>query len=182
MNRQIKAPQAPRSRIVNALLRVCLAFAATRAGGWFFTRVTPPLDRALLSLSRGRWNIALGVMPILLLTTTGRHSGKRYRTPLLYVRDDAIYLIASGGGSARHPAWYHNAVGHTVGITVAGRHYRATASVVEGAERQRIWQRFCAINPGFAAYQSRLRRQIPIVRAPLLADSAPEQPTAGSTG
>jgi hypothetical protein len=47
--------------------------------------------------------------PILLLTTTGRKSGKRRTRPLAYVRDDDRYVLcASNGGSPRHPGWYHN--------------------------------------------------------------------------
>ncbi|MEM1229123.1 MAG: nitroreductase/quinone reductase family protein [Pseudomonadota bacterium] len=176
------SPRDPSPGIRSWLRDGALKFAATRAGAWCFTRITPPLDRFLLHISHGRWNIALGVMPILLLTTTGARTGRRYRTPLLYLQDDALYLIASGGGSRRHPAWYHNALKAPVQVTVAGRRFGAAATRVSGPDHERLWGQFCRLNPGFNRYQARVARQIPIVRLVPLAPATVAGPRDGCNG
>jgi deazaflavin-dependent oxidoreductase (nitroreductase family) len=104
--------------------------------------------------------------PILLLTTTGARSGKTYTTPLAYTRDgQRLVIIASKGGAPTHPAWYHNLVANpTVTIEVGADRYEAKATVVtESDERSRLYAAQAALMPGFAEYEKKTARRIPVV-------------------
>ncbi|HEX8968164.1 MAG TPA: nitroreductase family deazaflavin-dependent oxidoreductase [Chloroflexota bacterium] len=102
---------------------------------------------------------------LLLLTTTGARSGKQRINPLAFTRDgDHYVVIASKGGSATHPDWYHNLVAHPdVTVEVSGERFEAHARVAEGDERERLYAAQAAIMPGFAEYQRKTSRQIPVV-------------------
>jgi hypothetical protein len=92
--------------------------------------------------------------PILLLTTTGRRTGKRRTRPLAYVRDaDRFVLCASNDGSPHHPAWYHNRR-----TTQPGRDPGRTRA----PSRQRF-PRFVQMYKGYAGYEQKTSRQIPLV-------------------
>jgi len=108
------------------------------------------------------WNGATA----LLLTTTGRKSGKARTTPLIYAADGDDYIIvASKGGAPTHPAWYLN-IGKTpeVAIQVKDKVMQATASTVQGAERERLWQVVTAVWPNYDQYAERTDRLIPVVK------------------
>ena len=66
---------------------------------------------------------------LVLLTTTGRRSGRQHTTPLMYLAEgDRVYVIASKGGSPSHPDWYHNLVANpTVTLEVGSERYEAIA-------------------------------------------------------
>src|SRR5919108_4244205 len=84
----------------------------TPAGAWFFIHVANRVDRVLIPASRGRLRMT-GFLPGLLLIHRGARSGAERKTPLLYFSDgDDVVVIASNGGSARHPDWYHNVMRH----------------------------------------------------------------------
>jgi deazaflavin-dependent oxidoreductase (nitroreductase family) len=103
--------------------------------------------------------------PLLLLTTVGARSGQSRTTPLVYTRDGERYVvIASKGGAPTNPAWYHNLRAHpTVTIEVGEERFDADASVAEGAERRRLYDQHAALMPGFADYERRTDRIIPVV-------------------
>jgi deazaflavin-dependent oxidoreductase (nitroreductase family) len=103
--------------------------------------------------------------PLLLLTTYGAKSGKRYTTPLVYTTDgDRFVVIASKGGAPHHPDWYHNVVAHpTVQVEVGPETYEATASLAEGEERQRLYDAQAAVMPVFKEYAAKTTREIPVV-------------------
>ncbi|MFI5261191.1 MAG: nitroreductase family deazaflavin-dependent oxidoreductase [Candidatus Limnocylindrales bacterium] len=103
---------------------------------------------------------------LLLLTTTGARSGLPRTSPVAYTRDgDAFVIIASKGGAPTHPAWYHNLLAHpTVTVEVGGDSWRAVATPVHGAERRRLYDVQAALMPGFAEYETRTQRVIPVVR------------------
>ena len=147
------------------MLKWAFRLASTRPGAWFFTTVTPPIDRLLLRLSRGRFNLG-GVAPILLLITVGAKSGAARSTPLFYLRDgECFVLIASRGGHPRHPAWYHNLKADpAVRVLTGGREIPCTAREADGDERVRLWAMATDVNPGYAVYQRRAaNRRIPVV-------------------
>ena len=102
---------------------------------------------------------------ILLLTTTGAHSGTPHTTPMTYATDgDRVLVIASNAGAARHPDWYYNLVAHpTVTVELHDEMYQARARVAEGAERDQLWALIVARMPYFADHQARVSRQIPVV-------------------
>jgi deazaflavin-dependent oxidoreductase (nitroreductase family) len=103
--------------------------------------------------------------PLVLLTTTGAKSGRRYTTPMMYIPDgDRLLVIASNAGAPRDPDWYRNLVAHPPGTVVVGTDtYGARAVVIQGEERQRLWTRIVAQYPFFAEHQAKITRQIPVV-------------------
>lgn len=103
--------------------------------------------------------------PLLLLTTTGARSGQQRVNPLAYTRDgDDYVIIASKGGAPSHPDWYHNIVAHPrVTIEVGAERFEADARVAEGQERDRLYAAQAKLMPGFAEYQQKTSRQIPVV-------------------
>ncbi|HYW25325.1 MAG TPA: nitroreductase family deazaflavin-dependent oxidoreductase [Terriglobales bacterium] len=103
--------------------------------------------------------------PILLLTTKGAKSGTTYTTPLVYTRDgDRLVIIASKGGAPSNPAWYHNLVANpAVTLEVGPDRYEATATVAQGAERDRLFDAQATLMPNFAQYQRNTTRRIPVV-------------------
>jgi len=107
------------------------------------------------------WN---GV-PTLLLTTTGRKSGKPGTLPLIYGRDgDRYVIVASRGGAPDHPGWYKNlAADPKVGLQVAADKFSARASTAKGADRERLWKVMTKIWPAYDEYQTKTKREIPVV-------------------
>lgn len=107
-----------------------------------------------------------GPLTTLLLTTTGRSSGKQLPIPLIYrLTDDGGYcIIASKGGAPAHPAWYLNLRSQPrVQVKVANEVFEAEASLVEGEERERLWARMAEYFPAYHDYQAATSRQIPVV-------------------
>lgn len=110
-------------------------------------------------------------VPTLLLTTTGRKSGQLRRTALIYGRDgDEFVIVGSKGGAPKNPLWYENLVANpTVTIQVGAEVFDCRASTYEehgsaADHRQKIWDLMVAIWPGFAEYQAKTDRRIPLVR------------------
>jgi deazaflavin-dependent oxidoreductase (nitroreductase family) len=104
-------------------------------------------------------------VPTLLLTTTGRTSGIKRRTALIYGRDtDRFVVVASKGGAPEHPAWYLNLQSDPdVEVQVLDHVFRATASTATGEERTRLWALMRAIWPAYDSYQEKTEREIPVV-------------------
>lgn len=104
-------------------------------------------------------------LPIALLTTTGRKSGKRRTTPLLFLEDgDRFVVVASQGGLPKNPAWYYNVQAHPqVELQVKRRHHLLTARVADADERAELWPRLVDMYPDFERYQSWTERKIPVV-------------------
>jgi deazaflavin-dependent oxidoreductase (nitroreductase family) len=106
-----------------------------------------------------------GLVPTLLLTTTGRKSGKPQILPLIYGKTENGYaIVASKGGAPSHPAWYLNLTTHPdVAVQVEAKRFRARARTVIGAERLTLWDQMVEIYPPYEDYQKRTEREIPIV-------------------
>jgi deazaflavin-dependent oxidoreductase (nitroreductase family) len=106
-----------------------------------------------------------GVPSMLLLDHVGAKSGTRRTSPLGYVEDGKNYVIvASKGGHPRHPAWFHNLKAHPeTTIQVGGERIHVTASVATSAQRQRLWPKVVGAYGGYAGYQERTKREIPLV-------------------
>ncbi len=107
-----------------------------------------------------------GMLPTLLLTTTGRKSGEPRPLPLIYkkVGDDYV-IIASKGGAPKHPVWFLNLEANPDCEVQAGRDItRARARVAEGAEREDLWNQLAEIYPPYLDYQKYAGdRKIPVV-------------------
>ena len=106
-----------------------------------------------------------GLVPTLLLTTTGRRSGQPLVIPLIYGKADRGYVvIASKGGAPKHPGWYLNLVAQPeVGVQVIAERFRATALTATGEERADLWKKMVAIYPPYTEYQGKTDREIPVV-------------------
>jgi deazaflavin-dependent oxidoreductase (nitroreductase family) len=103
--------------------------------------------------------------PVLLLTTTGAKSGRRFTTPLVYLQDGERRLIfASKAGAPTNPDWYHNLVANpTVTVEVGTETYDARAVAVTGEERDRLYAKQVEAAPQFGEYQEKTSRVIPVV-------------------
>ncbi len=124
------------------------------------------IHRTVLTVSGGRiLGTALG-MTAVELHTTGRRSGQRRSTMLTapVLEDHRIVLVASKGGDDRDPDWYRNLVAEPdVEVTVGGRTRAMRARTATGEERDELWQRAVAAYRGYAGYQRRTSRPIPVV-------------------
>jgi deazaflavin-dependent oxidoreductase (nitroreductase family) len=102
---------------------------------------------------------------ILLLTTTGRTSGKPRTTPLIYQPDgERFVIVASKGGAPEHPGWYRNLTRHPeVEVQVGPDVFQATARTATGEERERLWKLMNETWPAYDEYQARTEREIPVV-------------------
>lgn len=103
---------------------------------------------------------------LLLLTTTGARSGEPRTTPLgVLTIDGTPVVVASAAGADRHPAWYHNLL-KTPEVTVetGTGTYQAVAEAPTGADRDELWAKVVAAEPGFGEYQLKTTRRIPVVR------------------
>lgn len=103
--------------------------------------------------------------PVLLLTTTGRRSGKQRTVPLLYLLDGRnVVLVASNGGAVRHPNWWLNLqTASGAWIQMKGIRRRVKAEQASTAEKQRLWPRLTAMYSGYKRYQEITDRDIPVV-------------------
>ena len=115
--------------------------------------------------SRGRLLGRVAGMPVLLLTTTGRDSGKPRTAVLTYFRDGAdVVVIGSFGGSDVPPAWWLNLQRDPRARVLIGREtLNVTARVATAEEHDRLWPLVTTTHPGYARYQERTARPIPIV-------------------
>ncbi|MEV0823409.1 nitroreductase family deazaflavin-dependent oxidoreductase [Nonomuraea rubra] len=103
--------------------------------------------------------------PLVLLTTTGAKSGRSVTTPVMYLADgDRYVVIASNAGADNHPAWYHNLRATPEATAEIGaEEFGVKAEFVEGAERDQLYARMVAQAPGFAEYEAKTTRRIPVV-------------------
>jgi deazaflavin-dependent oxidoreductase (nitroreductase family) len=124
------------------------------------------LHSAVFRASNGRLlNKGMG-MPVLELTTIGRKSGKRRTTMLTSpVRDgDVLVLVASYGGDDRHPAWFLNLRDNPdVEVTMGGETRLMHARAASADEKAELWPRVVTAYRGYAQYQTRTERDIPLV-------------------
>jgi F420H(2)-dependent quinone reductase len=103
--------------------------------------------------------------PVLLLTTTGRKSGRPWTVPLMYQTDGARWvIIASNAGSPRHPAWWFNLRSRPEATVQIGRQaYPVTAVEAAGEERERLWRRMADMYKGYDGYARKTTRRLPVV-------------------
>src|SRR4051794_2310630 len=106
-----------------------------------------------------------GAPPSLLLDHVGARSGKQRTTALAYVSDgDDVAIIASKGGHARHPGWYHNLRAHPdTTVQIGSRRLAVHARAADGEERERLWRKAVKAWPAYDDYQRRTARRIPVV-------------------
>ena len=127
-------------------------------------RLASRVHRRMYRLSGGRIGGRVWDLPILLLTTTGRTTGRTRTTPLCYLRDgDRFVVIASNGGRDWFPDWWLNLVQDPQATVEVGATRHAVVSHAAAPdERARLWATLTAIAPGYLAYERRTQREIPL--------------------
>jgi len=120
----------------------------------------------LYRATRGRFgHRPPGAPPMLLLDHVGAKTGTHRTSPLAYGRDGQnLILVASKGGYPKHPAWYHNLMANPdTTVQVGPRRLDVHARVATAEEHPRLWQLMVGVYGGYAAYQRRADREIPVV-------------------
>jgi deazaflavin-dependent oxidoreductase (nitroreductase family) len=148
--------------------RALFAFALTRAGTWYSSRLGARIDPWLVRATRGRVDHSFGQIPIVLVTARGVRSGVERTVPLLYFNDgEDIVLIASSYGRAKFPAWYYNLKANPeVRLESMGRSGSYVARETEGADRDRLFELAKKVYRGYEQYEQRTAdiRRIPVLR------------------
>jgi len=118
----------------------------------------------LYRLTGGKFGSQVQGLPVLLLTTIGRKTGKKRITPLGYLEHDGSYVItATNAGFDTHPAWFHNLRSHPqVALQIGNKQLTAIAELANPTLRQQLWANFVERAPGYGAYEKRTTREIPI--------------------
>jgi deazaflavin-dependent oxidoreductase (nitroreductase family) len=126
-----------------------------------FTR----LNMAVYRATGGRVLGSFGGAPLCILHHRGAKSGQPRETPLSYLPDgDRVVIVASYGGAPKSPAWYHNLKAHPdIEIERKGKREPMRAHQAEGEERAALWPRIVAMYGGYAEYQKRTDREIPVM-------------------
>ena len=122
---------------------------------WLF-KFGVSIHTAIYRLSGGRVGASIGGMGMLILTTRGRLSGKARSVPLGYILEgDSYVVIASYGGSPRHPLWYLNLLSEPCGsVQVKGLRVVVTAQVADPPAREHLWNRLALQRQSRSAFRS----------------------------
>ncbi|MGZ4308027.1 MAG: nitroreductase family deazaflavin-dependent oxidoreductase [Gaiellaceae bacterium] len=128
-------------------------------------RLLGGLHRNVYRLTGGKIGARIVNLPVLLLTTTGRKSGRPRTQPLAYTRTgDGYVVIASKGGAAHHPLWYLNLRANPLAEVTVGRETQEVrAREAEGEERERLWRQMADVYSGYDRYAQKTSRRIPVI-------------------
>jgi deazaflavin-dependent oxidoreductase (nitroreductase family) len=118
----------------------------------------------LIEATNGRKGGDLRGRPVIVLTSVGARTGKLRKTALMRVEHDGDYaVVASLGGAARNPVWYHNLKQHPhVELQDGSVKRDYTAREATGEEKAVWWERAVEAWPDYAKYQAKTARQIPV--------------------
>jgi F420H(2)-dependent quinone reductase len=140
---------------------------AKRSGGLGKALARGFIKRAvwLYRRSGGKIGGSMFGAPVLLLTTTGRKSGRLWTVPLLFQTDgDRWVIIASNGGNPKHPAWWLNLGSQPeASVQIRRETYPVTAVEAAGEERERLWRQMADMYKGYDRYAQKTTRKIPVV-------------------
>jgi deazaflavin-dependent oxidoreductase (nitroreductase family) len=128
-------------------------------------RIFGSVHRRVYRLTGGKVGGQIGKLPVLLLRTIGRKSGRPRTQPLAYTHvGDGYAVIASKGGAAQHPLWYLNLRANPLAEVTVGRETRKVlAREAQGEERERLWRALANLYPGYDRYAQKTSRRIPVV-------------------
>jgi deazaflavin-dependent oxidoreductase (nitroreductase family) len=135
------------------------------AGEMGTSRAICTLHRAIYRASGGRLMARALGCPVVLVTTTGRRSGRPHTVPVFgFPEGSGVVLVASNAGKDRHPAWFLNLQANPEADVQVGRERRRVrARAATAAERERLWPRLVGRYHGYEIYRQRTERSIPIV-------------------
>ncbi len=133
--------------------------------GKWLTRLVMAIYVFLYRRTGGKVGGRLGAMPVLLLTTTGRKSGKKHTVPVMYLSESPNYIItASNNGGEKPPAWWLNLKSSPQATIEIGGDMRLVTTEQAGSEeKERLWAQLVEKAPAFEGYQKRTQREIPMV-------------------
>tara|TARA_B100002003_G_C13993529_1_gene479943 strand:- start:435 stop:764 length:330 start_codon:yes stop_codon:yes gene_type:complete len=102
----------------------------------------------------------------LILTTTGKKTGKKRQTPLIYLADENSFIyVASFGGNTKHPNWYNNLNQNpNVAVIVNRKTYECKASTLQNKSRKLMWSKLTNMYPNYPTYEKMAGRQLPVVK------------------
>ncbi|SRR6266545_2718415 len=128
-------------------------------------KVMIPVYIFLYRLTGGAIGGQIQGLPVLLLTTIGRKSGQPRTVPLGFLRDGSTYvIIASNAGLPRYPAWFLNLQSHPEAtIQMKRLQVQVKAETANPEKKRELWARLMEVAPGYADYQKRTSRDIPMV-------------------
>ncbi len=132
---------------------------------WKVFGLVTRLDLALIRATKGKRSIITRA-PTLVLHHVGRQSGQARTTPLIYLdRAPELVVVASKGGTDRHPAWFHNVTAmSTTEVELPGGERRTVRPrVANPEEKAELWPQLVALYPDYATYQTYTDRDIPVV-------------------
>ena len=133
----------------------------------------PPMPRGVMRLVNSLMfrffkNRPFQNAQVLQLTTVGARTGQQRQSTLAYFRepDQSVLIVASAGGTANHPAWFFNLARNPdkVWARIGDQHVKVSPSTLTGPERERAWTRITTQSPGFASYEDKTDRELPIIR------------------
>jgi deazaflavin-dependent oxidoreductase (nitroreductase family) len=152
-------------QIAEAYRQVLFWLGRKPAFSWLGRRVFAPVDTWLYPRMHGLVvSTGPAVLPLLLLTTIGRKSGRRRSVPVLYLTDgDRLVIVASNWGRPGHPAWSANLLAHPAADAEIGkRQLRVRACLVSGDEKMVLWPKLLALCPVWQTYADRSGRDLRI--------------------
>lgn len=128
-------------------------------------RLASDINRCLYQATGGVIGGRFGKIDILLLTTTGRKTGRKRTAPLLYIKDgEDFVVVGSNGGDDRDPGWWVNLKAEPHGqVQVGWAKTTVTARKATSEEKARLWPRVTGVYAGYDEYQTRTKREIPVV-------------------
>jgi deazaflavin-dependent oxidoreductase (nitroreductase family) len=150
------------SRLGQAVVKMSGSKAFMRIG----PAVVPHFDRFLHRVSRGKFISSGGLLPSLVLTTTGAKSGQKRTTPLATKPDGAgWYVVGSNFGKDKHPAWTANLIANPEAeVSFKGRTTAVRAHLLSQEEKAEVWPRLVSFWPNYAVYTERSGRDLRVFR------------------
>ncbi|MGW6532613.1 nitroreductase family deazaflavin-dependent oxidoreductase [Streptomyces venezuelae] len=149
-------------------LRLVQKVSSTRAFAKVAPHFIPAMDRAVHRLTRGKVLPSARMLPGVILTARGAKSGLARRTPLACMPEEggqSWVLVGSNFGRPGHPAWTANLLANPdAEVSWRGVDVPVRARLLAGEERAEVWEAALRFWPPYAAYQSRVEREIRLFR------------------
>lgn len=132
---------------------------------WRIIKLVTQVHTLLYRLTVGGVGGLASGTPVLILTTTGRKSGRKIAVPLLFLpHGDSIVLVASKGGDPNDPHWWKNLQAHPeASVQVGQHHWKMVASQASPELKGELWPVLCRYYPPYQTYQDKTDRDIPVV-------------------
>ncbi|MBV8559684.1 MAG: nitroreductase family deazaflavin-dependent oxidoreductase [Acidimicrobiia bacterium] len=154
------------SRADSRMGRAVQRLATTRAFAAAGSKIFPPIDRVLNKLTGGRLVLSAGMVPSLVLTTTGRKTGQPRRAPMATLPTDGGFLVVgSNFGKEHHPAWTANLLANpNATVTYKGETIPVVARLLDPEQKAAVWPDLLRIWPAWTSYTERSGRDLRVFK------------------